>query len=237
MQGDQSEYRFVRKCERVSVWVPLTPALLSWSIFPALWWVGETHSDSPAGIVLQLLRCREFAVKCKYCQWEWLAHRRSQRPYILDPRTGWWEDDLRICVCLYKDIAGYLLRQGTPIFGVPRNGLCTLQCVDCVYGDGMIQCKNCVADYFDVEDVITLQALRPLVRCIAHWRGVSVLHRLLGKRGSVRLSFCCMELLSIYRRRHVGVASFVLVMKQRSAVYGHLCLSRQPGPADGCGCH
>ena len=105
------------------------------------------------------------ALFCKYCLWEHIVY--NGRNYIMDPLTGWWEQDFEYCYCIYLDRCGCLLRMGIPYF---VQGSFELHICDVCSNNGIFDMEERYAGF---ADIICQAAFRPLRALVVFWRGQS----------------------------------------------------------------
>ena len=105
------------------------------------------------------------ALFCKYCLWEHIVY--NGRNYIMDPLTGWWEQDFEYCYCIYLDRCGCLLRMGIPYF---VQGSFELHICDVCSNNGIFDMEERYAGF---ANIICQAAFRPLRALVVFWRGQS----------------------------------------------------------------
>ena len=122
---------------------------------------------------------------CRYCRWYGGTY--GGRNYIVDPLSGWWEDDPMICRCIYFDRCGSQITRDTRFFarGTERVHMCDYPMIMGV--------SDVDQDFFAWSDIIAQRSFRRLASVgVPRWRRrrADSIGRFLRLRELCRLRMC-----------------------------------------------
>ena len=127
--------------------------------------------------------------RCKFCRW--YSGSYGGYDYVLDPVSGWWEEDHWRCYCFCRDHCGRRLFQGSSFFA--RGSLSMHHC-DTLLEHGLRDDED---DFWPYDHVITCARFLPLVRGgLPSWRervrvrNTHFLGKFLSMKAWTRLRLC-----------------------------------------------